>query len=287
MERTVSKAKPSQKRIALVVVCAVLLALMTGFWILFAYIQVNKVTQYGYNVYAGYRATRYIAHRGESAKYFDNTQESFISSASNPFFYAVETDIRLTKDGVWVCSHDDNPFLDKSVRISASTYDEIKDLPLDVSGARQGVNVSLPYTIPTYELYLEILDHYGKRALIEIKGTYDRETLSPVVTQAVETLGLADVTFGSFSLESLRAVYETNAYVRMLAFTGNALSAYCYAYMGRSVGVDQKILSKTFVDTAHKQGNAVFVYTVSDKVKADEYAALQADFIITNGEFAA
>ena len=259
---------------------------MTAVWVLFAYIQVNKTTPYGYNVYGGYRTTRYVAHRGYSAKYFDNTQEAFITAAQSPFFYAVETDIRKTADGVWVCSHDDDPFVDKAVRISTSTYDDIKDLPLDLQNAKEGVSVSFTHTIPTYELYLDILDRYGKCALIEIKGDYSEKELEPVVSLAVGTLGLSEVTFGSFSLKSLRSVYNVNAYVRTLAFTGNPLTAYCYAYMGFNVGLNEKSLSSAFVKKAHERGDAVFVYTVSDETKAGSYAEMQVDYVITNGEFA-
>ena len=46
-----------------------------------------------------------IAHRGYSSRYLMNTEQAFVEAARHGSGGA-ETDIRRTKDGVYVCSHD-------------------------------------------------------------------------------------------------------------------------------------------------------------------------------------
>ena len=50
---------------------------------------------------------RMIAHRGLSAIETENTTAAFIAAA-NRSYYGIETDIRRTADGKFVCLHDDN-----------------------------------------------------------------------------------------------------------------------------------------------------------------------------------
>ena len=101
---------------------------------------------YSYD-YTNYSSTKYIAHRGHSGKYYDNTEESILAASENVFFDGIETDIRLTKDKVWVCVHDDNPFIDKDILVSNSNYEDIKDLPLDISNAHVDADVNRTYTL--------------------------------------------------------------------------------------------------------------------------------------------
>ena len=65
-----------------------------------------------------------IAHRGYHVKYYENTKEAFIE-ASKGNFYGIETDIHLTKDGVWVTHHNDDVISGgKSYIITEHTLDE-------------------------------------------------------------------------------------------------------------------------------------------------------------------
>ena len=47
---------------------------------------------------------RYVAHRGYSDRYVDNTAEAF-KAAAKMNFYGIETDVRETADGIFVCNH--------------------------------------------------------------------------------------------------------------------------------------------------------------------------------------
>lgn len=266
-------------KITVCAISALLVILLTLVWTMFAFITVHKTYTYGYT---GYTLTRTIAHRGYSGKYFDNTVQSFTAAGEESFFHGIETDIRRTKDGVWVCCHDDNPFVDKNIRITESVYDDIKDLPLDLSGAKPDVNADETYRLPTYEEYLAICASYGKIALIEIKGKYSSEDLAEPVRKAIETLGYSRAYFASFTLESIENVLSLEPYARVLLFAGQSIVAYCYTNMGFSVGVNKKILSEKLINRSHDADTAVFVYTIGSEEEYLRYSETNVDFIITD-----
>lgn len=52
-------------------------------------------------------ATHFIAHRGHHLTETENSMGAFLAAINNGY-YGIETDLRVTKDGVFVLSHDDN-----------------------------------------------------------------------------------------------------------------------------------------------------------------------------------
>ncbi len=57
-----------------------------------------------------------IAHRGYSGKYHENTELAFTKPAEHGSGGA-ETDIRVTKDGVYVCSHNSSIILEDATEL--------------------------------------------------------------------------------------------------------------------------------------------------------------------------
>ena len=169
--------------------------------------------------------------------------------------------------------------------ITKSNYDDIKNLPLDVSNAQEGADLSIEYFIPTYEEYLDICASSGKIALIEIKGKYSSKDLTDPVNDAITLLGYNRALFGSFTLSSIESVLEIQRYARVLLFAGQSIVAYCFNNMGYSIGVNKKILNDTVIERAHENDTAVFVYTIIEENEYAEYEAMKVDYIITNYAF--
>ncbi len=71
-----------------------------------------------------------IAHRGYHKNHGENTLEAFREAMENDF--AIETDIRITKDGVLVCYHDRylKRLLGSKGKISEYTYSEILNMDI-------------------------------------------------------------------------------------------------------------------------------------------------------------
>lgn len=277
MKKTLSK----KNKIILITVLTLFVIAVTLLWTWFAYIYVNKHNSANYA--GGSQGTRVIAHRGHSEAYYDNTEQAFASAAQKGFFSGLETDIWATKDGVFVCSHDVNPFVDKSVKITEKTYDEIKDLPLDVTNGQPNIDKTIDYRICTYEKYLEIVKSSKKIALIEIKGkNVGTENLRPAIKLALDTLGRNSVFFGSFDLKNVQSVHEIAPSAKTLLFTSSSFLAYTYDKMGYNVGANKKIVTEKIVKRAHDNGHLFFSYTVNSAKDYEKLLGTKLDFIISN-----
>ena len=73
------------------------------------------------------------AHRGLSHRYPENTVLAFKEAAKVPYFYGMETDVQMTKDGVLVCMHDKT--IDRVTtgtgKVSDYTWKELKKFYID------------------------------------------------------------------------------------------------------------------------------------------------------------
>ena len=110
------------------------------------------------NVIWGYH-TKFIGHAGCTFA-VPNTEEAFLYAAKVLKYQAIECDVQVTKDGIYVCSHDST--IDDLV-INEYTYDELKDITLKYS----------TYTgkLCTLDRYLEICLEYNCTPIIELKGS--------------------------------------------------------------------------------------------------------------------
>lgn len=261
------------------VIVAILLAM---FYSVLAFITVNGVADAGArDENAG---TRFIAHRGYSAAYFDNTSQAFGAAARESFFQGIETDVRRTADGIFVCSHDENPFADKSIKIQEHTYDEIKELPLDTSGASPGADLSQEYRIATFSEYLTACSVYRKTAFVEIKQSLTREETVELVKQAYKVTGWKETVFGSFDRTVIEYVLSEYGYAKTMVFTGSGVKAFFYMRMGHNIGVNKSALSEgsRLIKQAHKAESFVNAYTVNDAEEAKRLMRMGVDYITTD-----
>ncbi len=273
------KKKLSRKQIIAIITVAIAVPLII-FWAGIAYVSVNGVEDAGaWDESAG---TRFVAHRGYSALYFENTAEAFEAAAKESFFQGIETDVRRTSDGVFVCSHDDRPFLDKSVSVAASTYDEIKDLPLDVSASDHDCDESIDYKICTLQTYLLQCSVSRKTAFIEIKQNFDEEALAALVSLVSKYLSYRKVVFCSFDKDLTKRLYDSYPYYTVQLFTSSKTKAFFYTRMGYNIAVRYDAFTSAAAERAHKADCYYGVYTVNDSALAKKLVAAGVDYIITD-----
>ena len=144
----------------------------------------------------------FIAHRGYSGLAPDNSSTAYKLACQNGF-YGVETDVRMTKDGTFVLSHDDslkNNFgVDKL--ISESTYDEIKDYNM-INGAN--VQTFSTEKIVTLDQFMDIVSASDLHPTIELKVNYNETQLKEIL-RIVTSYNMNDrVNFSSFSASTLK-----------------------------------------------------------------------------------
>ena len=120
-------------------------------------------------------AVQFIGHQGS---YYGvaNTEEAFLYAAETLQYQALETDVKQTKDGVFVCCHDDTF---GGLTIANTNWADLKDVVVNSSrtaGYPSQYN-EMPGTgkysskICTLERYLEICKEYGIYAVVELKGS--------------------------------------------------------------------------------------------------------------------
>ncbi|MGI5923383.1 MAG: glycerophosphodiester phosphodiesterase [Lentisphaeria bacterium] len=107
---------------------------------------------------------RFIAHRGFTPAAPENTLAAF-TAAGERAFWAIETDVRRTRDGILVCCHD----------------------PVTKDGRRVSEHSFADLGLPTFADYLAICQRYHAVPFLECK-----EDIVPDILAAVEQAGMLD-----------------------------------------------------------------------------------------------
>ncbi len=138
---------------------------------------VYKTISAGQNVVAvtggGYRKHFIItgilweAHRGYLDMRAENTVDAF-AMAGLSGAALIETDVRLTSDGIPVCLHNANvkTMTDGTGSIAKKSYEEVRSLKIDNGN---GLQYTYDNYIPTLEQYLQICRRYQTVASIHLK----------------------------------------------------------------------------------------------------------------------
>lgn len=139
-----------------------------------------------------------IAHRGLSGIEKENTNAAFLA-AGNRSYFGIESDVRKTADGQYVMHHD--AVITNTVnglanlKIEESMYDEIKDLVL---AERDGSISRRDLKIPTLQEYISICKRYDKKAVLELKGIFDKSEVQEIIEIINKENYLSGVVFISF-----------------------------------------------------------------------------------------
>ena len=223
-----------------------------------------------------------VAHRGVSGVERENTCPAFVTAGVKSY-YGIETDVRITKDGKFVLLHDDSTkrLSAVDVKVSESTYDELQQVCLfDVDGETTRTDLK----IPTLADYIKVCRKYGKEAVLEIKGTFSEEQVVEAC-QIIDGLGWLDhTTIIAFSREviiSLRKHYK-NVTAQFLSWHASDDEIAFMIEQNVDADIDQRNLTKEFVDKAHALGKKVNCWTVNTLEDAEKVMNMGVDYITTN-----
>ncbi len=230
--------------------------------------------------------TGMIGHAGLAGIVMLNTEEAF-RYAGKRSYYGIETDIRKTADGNFVCFHDPNLLAAAGVdlTIEGSTLAEIKEVTL--FDKRNGPTKNKGYKILSLAEYVGICKEYGKRAFIELKTPFSEEDVRLIIDIVRECDYIDDSTFISFYYDNLLSVRK---------FLPEAKVGFTFKTAGDDVeGRFEKILfnkfdvnmsinvvTKEWIDRFHAAGLEVTCYTIDDKETAEMLVDMGVDYIITN-----
>lgn len=222
-----------------------------------------------------------IAHRGLSGLHTENTVAAFEAAAKEDY-YGIETDVHVTKDGVYVLFHDGDleDMVGLDLEIEETNYADLKKVKLPDKG---GDGEKAQY-IPTFEEFLTICKEYNKRAIVELKADFTKEQIGEIVG-ILETNGMKNnATFISFEEENLlylREVFpDAPAQYLIEDATEEELNFAIANNFDASIQFLRVLPSK--VDKIHAAGLKVGCWTVDKKWQAGLMKKYGVDYITSN-----
>ncbi|HYD40042.1 MAG TPA: glycerophosphodiester phosphodiesterase [Anaeromyxobacter sp.] len=240
-----------------------------------------------------------VAHRGGSLLAPENTFAAF-DRAQALGADAIETDVRLTKDGVVVVFHDDDTarLLGAPGTIEGRTLDEVRRLD---AGGRftpdggetfpfRGQGLSVPTLAEVFARYPDMR--------FNIDAKLDDAALARALAEAVTAAGAEDrVCLGSFfdaqadrlgvlAPRCARYFPQDAATCHVLAARAGALGESCpdgydLADLPHRLG-DAVVVNADVLAHFHRLGVPVHVWTVDDEAEMRELLALGVDGIVTD-----
>ena len=150
---------------------------------------------------------RWAAHRGYSGRFCENTDTAFIQAAKHGADI-IETDIRMSRDGVLYCYHDTyiSPKTNGKGRLENLTSKEINKLRYKKQNK----------TICTFEKYLQICKKYRITPWIHIKpcndDVHNRQTINKIVQTLKKNnwqnkIGFANDAYGDMAKRRMNNKY--------------------------------------------------------------------------------
>jgi len=225
-----------------------------------------------------------VGHRGDRAEAPENTMPSLELAMDDLDF--VETDVRLSRDGVPVLFHDTSLERVTGDRRGVEELDlaELRRLDVGEWYGRDYAGVRMP----TLDEFLEALSlRETARALVELKADWQLEEVRTVV-DLIERHGLRGrVVLQSFSLETLFAVQRVSPTTpRILLIRELPVEPVALAERLGVIGFGTTAASVTAVPGAlealHQAGVAVLCYTLNSHDRWQEVSELGVDGIITD-----
>ena len=221
----------------------------------------------------------YVAHRGYSQAYLGNTEGAFRAAAAMDF-YGIETDVRKTKDGVYICQHDDTvKFADGTEKLpSEATFAELSSKPLRNDKSEDAVYLC------TFADYLEICKSGNKVAVIELKEDFSSEDLREILALVNDRYDPASVSVISFYYDALLRVRAENPALPLQYLSeqkNDPIFDRCLKD-GVSIDVRQSILTKALVDSFHKAGLTVNTWTINKQFDRNIVRIKGVDYITTD-----
>ncbi|NLT17810.1 MAG: putative redox-active protein (C_GCAxxG_C_C) [Firmicutes bacterium ADurb.Bin080] len=227
---------------------------------------------------------KFIAHRGLSSLFYQNSEVAFLAAAKSDFFYGIETDVWLTSDGYWVCCHDGSPFENRDIKISQISFEEAKKLPMNPKKWGNARQRGVSYICST-EKYLEINKEYGKVPFIELKIVPTMAELTTLVDLVEKVIGIKNVVFISFHARNLERLKRMNLGIRTQILTTSWIQSKYYLSKGYDIDQNLWAMNAGRIHKAHTQGREVNVWTVRDLATASRFVMAKSNYITTDYDY--
>lgn len=219
--------------------------------------------------------TKWIAHRGLSSKYYENTIKAFKYAAKLPF-YGIETDIHITKNDKIITHHDDYLLIDnKKIFIKDYVYKLLNKLFKNKHYEK----------LPTLKDYLLICKKYKKVPVIEIKPLLKQSQIILILKEIIKYFEINKVIIISFHLKNLIYIYEFNKDIKCQFLINDADDPNIEIALKYNFDFDVyiKALNKYLSDKLKKSNRLINCWTLNNFDLVEKAISLGADFITTDG----
>lgn len=225
---------------------------------------------------------RFVAHRGFSDHAPENSIPAF-EMAGKAGFWGIETDIVESKDGVFMCMHDET--LDRtsngSGKVSDYTYAELMDFRIDFG---TDIKNHTDLKIPSMVEFLNNCVIYDCIPVLEIKKITDYAGF----LQTIKNSGLYHRSIIAGDLAALKEIrkLDTQIPVLLLAYATLEYEAYeaLLPEIGQNSGLllNAPLITKEVAKSLHDRGYRIGAWTLDTSEDAQMYIDLGADFVVTN-----
>lgn len=225
---------------------------------------------------------RFVAHRGFTVDGPENSLQAFMAAGAKRF-WAIETDVHMTLDGVLVCNHDStiDAMYDGTGEISKMTWKEIQQYTMN-SGNNVETFPAEQRKMPTFEQYLRICRYYGSVPFIELKTgvvedvlevvkKYDLEDFSVISTRKIPWLRRTRELSDRIYVHHILSNMETAQEIRDLGHSGLQLD---YA--------DVTLVPEADVQRLHELGLNVCIRCQDTEETAKYAIEIGMDYVPTN-----
>jgi glycerophosphoryl diester phosphodiesterase len=235
-----------------------------------------------------------LAHRGSRILWPENTWRAFDAVTAGLAYAYIETDIRVTRDGIVVVFHDET--LERTTngtgKISKWDWEDLRRLDAGYRFSPDGENFPSRGTGVTISRLDETFDRYPD---VHFNVDLKEQGSEWPVAQVIALAGKTDqVLIGSFSDRRIARFRRiTKGDVATSAGPTAAMAMYAASRLGRTINrkadayqlprkirggaVDQKL-----VDAIHEAGAHIHVWTVDDPVHMHDLLALGVDGIVSD-----
>lgn len=226
--------------------------------------------------------TLMVAHRGVSGIEKENTCSAFVA-AGNRSYFGIETDVHRTRDGRFVCIHDDTTGrvgID-NLKVEDSTFDTLRALVLADTDGVKGRN---DLRIPTLQEYVRICKKYGKVGVLELKNTFEPADIQKIIDIIKEEEYLSGIIFISFSLENMicvRALLPKQPCQYLISSFPDDLIDTLLKY-SLDLDIHYKALTEENLAALHEKGIRVNAWTVDKPEDAARLIGWGIDYITSN-----
>ena len=236
------------------------------------------------------RAVRMIAHRGLSGIETENTLSAFVAAGTRTYF-GIETDVHTTADGKFIVIHDATTerVAEEAINVEESTLEQCRRVRL--RNRTELGRISLfpadrgDLILPTLSEYIGVCKKYDKRAVLEIKGAFSKQTLAAMIAEIEALDYLENVIFISFYADSLINLRALLPEQKMQFLTGKPLSEEIFALLKDyhlDLDADYSVLTKEAVDRVHSMGLSVNCWTCDTPEVAAPLIEMGVDYTTTN-----